>query len=182
MAIVICPNCGRETSNIINECSHCRAQLKAEPKNIAKKVVLITIAGLLAVAAIFAVLILSRPNIEMDDFDVTNGEFETLLFLGVPTEKENTDVQRWRYIDCGITFYDIPINELSYNFSEGIYILEFDDAYASKLRYVLEKNCDVTWSSYPWVIYAYSGLDVSAKYDYDVCYLLVDLPRNDQMD
>ena len=177
MAIVICPNCGRETSNIINECSHCGAQLKPESKNTAKKIVLIAIAVLLTIAAIFAVLILPRPNIEMDDFDMTNGEFETLLFLGIPTEKENADVQRWRYIDCGITFYDIPIRELSYNFSEGIYILEFDDAYANKLRYVLEKNCNITSSSDKWDFFAYRGLDVAAKYDYDVCYLLIELPN-----
>ena len=118
-----------------------------------------------------AINIFSRPNIKMNDFNTDNSKIGTLLFLGIPTEIEGDE---WKYKDCGIKFYDIPVKMISYDLSEGKYHLMINGEYEDNLRNTIQKYCDYSDTVYLFSDYTYKGLEVSVQYDTDFCSVFVD--------
>lgn len=174
MALINCPECGKQVSDTANKCPHCGYALKSISKNIAvnkKKILYITICAIVLIFAIITVKIFSRPNIKMEDFNVENGEFATLLFLGIPTE---TNGDEWSYDDCGIKFYDIPIMSASYDRSEGRYHLMFDGKYKENIENTIEKYCEYSKRVYLFYNYTYDKLNISVQYDTDFCFINID--------
>ncbi len=174
MALINCPECGKEISDTARKCPHCGYAVKSVFKDISTKkntIIKISIAAISVIAMIFVICILSRPNIKMDDFDTKNGELGTLLFLGIPTE---IDGDEWEYEDCGIEFYDIPVRIFSYDISEGKYHLMIDGEYEDNLRNIIQKYCDYSDTVYLFSEYTYKELEVTVNYDSDFCYIHID--------
>ena len=107
----------------------------------------------------------------MDDFDVNNGAFGTLLFLGIPTEIDGSE---WEYEDCGIKFYNIPVISVSYNISEGKYHLFFDGQYEDNLENTIQKYYSYSKYVYMFREYTYEELEVSVSYDRDFCSVFIE--------
>lgn len=167
MALIKCPECGKEISNSANKCPHCGYAIKSIGKTLSANKKNIMVAVIAVVVVLFVVLsfkIFSRPNIKMDDFNTENGEFATLMFLGASTGKDGDE---WEYKDCGIKFYNIPVISVSYDLSEGKYHLFFDGEYEDRLRNTIQKYCDYSKLVYLAYTYTYKELKVSVYYDAD---------------
>lgn len=165
MALINCPECGREVSDTAKTCPHCGCALKSilnlpvANKHHYKRVAICIAVCLIAFCAI---KILLRPNMKMDDFTGNKGKFSILLFLGIPSE---SDGDEWRYDDCGIKFYDIPIESISYDFSNGEYSFVILEQFEDNLRNTLSKYCDYNKRVYSLNYYTYKDLEVSVSYD-----------------
>lgn len=174
MALIQCPDCGKEVSDSARQCPNCGYPLKSISKTISTNRKFISNAvtiALIALLVIFVLKILLRPNIKMDDFDVNNSAFGTLLFLGIPTEIDGSE---WKYEDCGIKFYNIPVMSVSYNISDGQYHLFFDGKYEDNLENTIQKYCTYSKFVYLFREYTYKELEVSVSYDRDFCSVFVD--------
>ncbi len=174
MALINCPECGNKISDTANRCPRCGYALKSMSKKIAankKKILRITICAIILIFTIIAARIFSRPNIKMEDFNIENGEFATILFLGIPTE---TDGDEWIYRDCDIEFYNIPVKQISYDISAGKYHLMFDGQYQDNLRNTIGKYCDYSDYVYIFFKYTYKELELSVDYDTDFCFISID--------
>lgn len=174
MALINCPECKKEISDTARKCPHCGYAVKSVVKDIStnKKTILkMTIAAIAVIVLVLAISIFSRPNIKMNDFNTENSEIGTLLFLGIPTETEGDE---WKYKDCGIKFYDIPVKMISYDLSEGKYRLMISGEYEDNLRNTIQKYCDYSDTVYLFSDYTYKELEVSVQYDTDFCFVFVD--------
>lgn len=174
MALINCPECGAEISDTANKCPHCGYTLKSISKNIKANIHYI-IAVIILITVVLCIIlvnqIFSRPNIKMDDFNIENGKFATILFLGIPTE---TDGDEWIYRDCDIEFYNIPVKKISYDISAGKYYLMFDGKYQDNLSNTIEKYCDYSDYVYIFSKYTYKELELSVDYDTDFCFIIID--------
>lgn len=172
MALINCPECGKEISDTTNKCPHCGYVQKSILKNISvNKRKLTTITIIIAVACIaLATSILLRPNIKMNDFDVKNGRIATVFFLGIPTEIDD----EWEYEDCGIKFYNIPVRKISYDMSKGKYSLLFDGEYTENLKNIIDKHCDSAKNIYLFSEYTYNDLEISVDYGNDFSFVYID--------
>lgn len=169
MALMQCPECGKEISDSAKKCPHCGYALISAKKVLyanKHKIFIITICVCLTLLVILAIDILSRPNIKIDDFDIGNKEFDTLLFLGIPTE---SNANEWIYEDCGIEFYNIPVKWASYHIWEGKYYLSFDGAYEDVLRSTMVEYCNSPDNGYFSAVYNYKKFRVTTFYGADGC-------------
>ena len=174
MALIKCPECGKEISNSANKCPHCGYTIKSIGKTISTNKKNITVAVIAVAVVLFVILcfnVFSRPNIKMDDFNTENGEFATLMFLGTPTEKDGDE---WKYEDCGIKFYNIPVISVSYDLSEGKYHLFFDGKYEDNLKNTIRKYCDYSGLVYLATQYTYKELEVSVYYNSDYISMFIE--------
>ncbi len=174
MALIKCPECAKEISDTAKKCPHCGYSLKSIGKTISankKNISTAAIVILLVALVIFAIKIFSRPNIKMDDLNIKNGEFATLVYFGIPTE---IDGDEWKYEDCGMKFYGIPVMSVSYDISDGKYHLFFDGQYEDNLRNIIQKYCDYSEHVYIAAEYTYKGLTVSVYYDSDFISVFVE--------
>ena len=183
MALINCPECQKEVSDSAAACPFCGYGVEAhfnkstkaeEDYKKRKKKFLKIVAFTLAVLVVLCVLdILRRPNISMDDFDTSNGSFETLLFLGIPTVSEGSERV---YIDCGIKFYGIPVEKALYDVSKGRYFLGFEDEYVERVNRALGKYCTYAGRvSSSELKYTYDDLEISAYYHSIAgCYILIE--------
>lgn len=174
MALINCPECGKEISDTASKCPHCGYVLKSIIKNISgnkKKLMATTVVIIIVACIVLAFSILLRPNIKMNDFDVKNGKVATIFFLGIPTEIEDDE---WEYEDCGIKFYNIPVKEISYDLSEGKYSLLFDGEYKENLENIVEKYCDSARNVYLFSEYTYKELEISVDYGDDFSFMYID--------
>ena len=174
MALINCPECKKEISDTARKCPHCGYTVKSVLKDIntnKKTILKMGIAAIAVIVLVVAISIFSRPNIKMNDFNTENSEIGTLLFLGIPTETEGDE---WKYKDCGIKFYDIPVKMISYDLSEGKYHLMISGEYEDNLRNTIQKYCDYSDTVYLFSDYTYKELEVSVQYDTDFCSVFVD--------
>lgn len=174
MALINCPECGKEISDTANKCPHCGYVRKSILNNISgnkKRSMTIAVAIIVIACIVLTISILLRPNIKMNDFDIKNGKVATILFLGLPSE---TDGDEWEYEDCGIKFYDIPVSSITYDISDGKYSLLFDGEYEENLKNILEKHCDDAKYVYLFTEYTYKELEISVDYGVDFCLMYVD--------
>lgn len=166
MALVKCPECGKEISSGAKRCPYCGYPLKSIAKvsigsivKVINKKVIISVCVCLTL--LLVVKILMRPNIKMEDFNSPNGKVATLLFLGIPSEVDD----EWCYGECGIKFYDIPVKCLYYDFSDGSYSLIFDSEFNYNLKNILSKHCNYSRRIYTLQYYTYMALEISVSYD-----------------
>ena len=174
MALINCPECGKEISDTANKCPHCGYVRKSILKNISgnrKKILTISTTVVVIACVVLLASILSRPNIKMNDFDIKNGKVATLLFLGLPTEIESDE---WEYYDCGIKFYNIPVKSITYSISDKAYSLLFDGEYEENLKNILKKHCSDAEYTYLFTEYTYKELEISVDYGVDFCFMYVD--------
>lgn len=160
MALVKCPECGLEISDTAKNCPHCGYEQKsikiliAKSKGQYKKIVL---SAAIVIILLFAVNVLARPNIKMDDFDIDSSKIATLLFLGVPSEVDGSE---WEYEECGIKFYGIPVKNIFYDFSGNRYSMIFESEYRENVQNVLSEHCEYS-RSYILRFYTYNELSVT---------------------
>lgn len=85
MALVNCPVCGKEMSNTTEKCPRCDYAVKSTLKGIntnKSDVITIVIAAVIIIIFVFTISSISRPNINMDVFDIKNSGSKTDTLTG----------------------------------------------------------------------------------------------------
>lgn len=132
------------------------------------------LSGIVLFAVIVYVLfliVISPPNLRLNDFDTENGKIATLWQMGIPT-KANDEI--WEYDNCGIKFYGINVVNMTYDISTGKYCLIVEDLYKDDVEDVISKHCDFLGFDYLTAEYRYDNLYVTLSYDDDFCYINIE--------
>lgn len=164
MALIKCQECGKEISDTVKSCPHCGYSYKQpvlKGKINIKIVVKIIIAAVALTVFVVLFSILNRPNLKMKDLNVENNAIDTLFLLGIPDKVEDGE---WTYKECGIKFYDIPVERLYFDVSKGYYYLMFDADHNDDLKDVLSKYCERTDRIMSFDVYEYDDVEVWASF------------------
>ena len=164
MALIKCLECGKEISDTVKSCPHCGYVNKSTFQKVKmnKNAILkIAISVILVTVLLLVVSIFSRPNLKFKDLDVENNAISTFFLLGIPDEIEDNE---WEYGDCGIEFYDIPVEKIWFNIADGEYYLLFDSEYNDAVESVLSKYCKKSNSVYGFDVYTYEDVEVWASF------------------
>lgn len=147
---------------------------EAISKNIKANKKRYIISGIILFVVIIYVLfliVISPPNLRLNDFDAENGKIATLWQMGIPTQ---TDGEIWEYDNCGIEFYSITVVNMTYDISTGKYCLIVKDLYKNDVEDVISKHCDFLGFDYLTAEYRYDDLYVALSYDDDFCYINIE--------
>lgn len=162
MALIKCPECGKEVSHQAKICPNCGmklitlSSLLSKKSNIIKKIVI----GLLALVIVgTGIMIFVRPNMNMDKFR-SNNVVGAILQYGIPSE---IDEGEWVYYNC-IKFYDVPIDRFVYDPNTTECSMTFTEHIAEVER-LLDRYCEYERSVLFLSYYSYKDLELIASFD-----------------